>query len=186
VIRAFDAFSLPLLRWFDPEDAHRMAIQGLKLLPPVRSKPDDAKLALRAFGLNFPNPVGLAAGVLLLQVALGRVKGSALLRVCSLALIPFIAFAVWGYASWSTMGLTFPSDLFPQDVVASVTGLSGFGAGLAGTLFTLAVGKLVDKFSYFPAFFAAATLPLLATAAVLFLPSPRTESTQAQSARVRK
>jgi dihydroorotate dehydrogenase len=62
VIRAFDAFSLPLLRWFDPEDAHRMAIQGLKLLPPIRLRPDDPKLAVRAFGLNFPNPVGMAAG----------------------------------------------------------------------------------------------------------------------------
>jgi dihydroorotate dehydrogenase len=62
VIRAFDAFSLPLLRWFDPEDAHRMAIQGLRLLPPVRQRPDDPKLAVRAFGLNFPNPVGMAAG----------------------------------------------------------------------------------------------------------------------------
>ena len=62
MIRAFDAFSLPLLRWFDPEDAHRMAIQGLRLLPPVRLKPDDAKLAVRAFGLNFPNPIGMAAG----------------------------------------------------------------------------------------------------------------------------
>ncbi len=62
MIRAFDAFSLPLLRWFDPEDAHRMAIQGLKLLPPIRSQPDDPKLAVRAFGLNFPNPIGMAAG----------------------------------------------------------------------------------------------------------------------------
>jgi dihydroorotate dehydrogenase len=62
VIRAFDAFSLPLLRWFDPEDAHRLAIQGLKLLPPMRPRPDDAKLAVRAFGLNFPNPIGIAAG----------------------------------------------------------------------------------------------------------------------------
>jgi dihydroorotate dehydrogenase len=62
VIRAFDAFSLPLLRWFDPEDAHRLAIQGLKLLPPLRPRPDDAKLAVRAFGLNFPNPIGMAAG----------------------------------------------------------------------------------------------------------------------------
>jgi len=62
VIRAFDAFSLPLLRWFDPEDAHRMAIQGLKLLPPMRPRPDDPKLAVRAFGLNFPNPIGMAAG----------------------------------------------------------------------------------------------------------------------------
>ena len=62
MIRAFDAFSLPLLRWFDPEDAHRMAIQGLRLLPPMRARPDDPKLAVRAFGLNFPNPIGMAAG----------------------------------------------------------------------------------------------------------------------------
>ena len=62
MIRAFDTLSLPVLRWFDPEDAHRLAIQGLRLLPPLRHRPDDAKLAVRAFGLNFPNPVGLAAG----------------------------------------------------------------------------------------------------------------------------
>jgi dihydroorotate dehydrogenase len=63
VIRAFDAFSLPLLRWFDPEDAHRMAIRGLRLLPPVKPRTDDDhKLAVRAFGLNFPNPIGMAAG----------------------------------------------------------------------------------------------------------------------------
>ena len=62
MIRAFDAFSLPLLRWFDPEDAHRLALQGLKLLPVARPRGDDQKLAVRAFGLNFPNPVGIAAG----------------------------------------------------------------------------------------------------------------------------
>ena len=62
MIRAFDTFSLPLLRWLDPEDAHRLAIQGLRLLPPIRPRADDPKLAVRAFGLNFPNPVGMAAG----------------------------------------------------------------------------------------------------------------------------
>ena len=62
MIRAFDTFSLPLLRWLDAEDAHRLAIQGLKLLPAMRPRPDDGKLAVRAFGLNFPNPVGMAAG----------------------------------------------------------------------------------------------------------------------------
>ena len=62
MIRAFDAFSLPLMRWFDPEDAHRLAIQGLRLLPAMRPRPDDPKLAVRAFGLNFPNPIGMAAG----------------------------------------------------------------------------------------------------------------------------
>ncbi|NEV80852.1 dihydroorotate dehydrogenase (quinone), partial [Rhodopseudomonas sp. BR0C11] len=62
MIRAFDAVSLPLLRWLDPEDAHRLAIQGLKLWPPVKPRVDDSKLAVRAFGLNFSNPVGIAAG----------------------------------------------------------------------------------------------------------------------------
>lgn len=62
MIRAFDAFSLPVLRWLDPEDAHRLAIQGLRFLAPVKPRPDDPKLAVRAFGLNFPNPIGMAAG----------------------------------------------------------------------------------------------------------------------------
>src|SRR6187401_3178452 len=39
-----------------------MAIQGLRLLPPTRPRPDDSNLAVRAFGLNFPNPIGMAAG----------------------------------------------------------------------------------------------------------------------------
>ncbi|UPK36291.1 quinone-dependent dihydroorotate dehydrogenase [Bradyrhizobium sp. 186] len=62
MIRAFDALSLPMLRWLDPEDAHRLAIQGLRFLPPGKPRPDDPKLAVRAFGLNFPNPIGMAAG----------------------------------------------------------------------------------------------------------------------------
>ena len=80
-----------------------------------------------------------------------------------------ICVALWGYASWSTMGLTLPSDLFPQDVVATVTGLSGFAAGLAGVAFTYAVGITVDRFSYGPAFWVAAVMPLGATASLLLL-----------------
>src|SRR5579862_9191933 len=86
--------------------------------------------------------------------------------------LAMICLALWGYASWSTMGLTLPSDLFPQDVVATVTGLSGFAAGLAGTAFTIAVGVLVDRLSYGPAFLLAGLLPLFATAALFFLVSP--------------
>jgi ACS family hexuronate transporter-like MFS transporter len=93
--------------------------------------------------------------------------------------LALICFALWGYASWSTMGLTLPSDLFPEDVVATVTGLSGLAAGLAGTAFTLAVGILVDRFSYRPAFLAAGLLPLFATASVLLLVRPRTRNPEA-------
>jgi ACS family hexuronate transporter-like MFS transporter len=83
--------------------------------------------------------------------------------------LALICVALLGYAAWSTMGLTLPSDLFPPDVVASVTGLSGLGAGAVSTVFTLLIGALVDRFSYLPAFIVAATMPLLATAAVLLL-----------------
>jgi ACS family hexuronate transporter-like MFS transporter len=83
--------------------------------------------------------------------------------------LAFICLALFGYASWSTMGLTLPSDLFPSEIVATVTGLTGLAAGLSGTLFTLLVGTLVDHFSYLPAFIVAATAPVVATVSVVFL-----------------
>src|SRR5256886_13889741 len=39
-----------------------MADHGLRFLPPGKPRADDPKLAVRAFGLNFPNPIGMAAG----------------------------------------------------------------------------------------------------------------------------
>jgi MFS transporter, ACS family, hexuronate transporter len=83
-----------------------------------------------------------------------------------------ICIALWGYASWSKMGLTLPSDLLPHDVVATVTGLSGLAAGLVSVAFTFAVGVLVDRFSYTPAFLAAGLMPLCATACVFLLIRP--------------
>ena len=91
--------------------------------------------------------------------------------------LALICVALWGYASWSTMGLTLPSDLFPQEVVATVTGLSGFAAGLAGAAFTFAVGFLVDRFSYGPAFLIAGLLPIVATASLFLLISAPTTTT---------
>jgi MFS transporter, ACS family, hexuronate transporter len=85
------------------------------------------------------------------------------------AALALICLALWGYASWSTMGLTLPSDLFPEDIVATVTGLSGLAAGLAGAAFTFIVGLTVDRFSYGPAFLAAGLLPLAATASLFLL-----------------
>ena len=62
MIGLFDRLSRPLLRALDPEDAHGLAIKALRYMPVSRSAPDTPDLAVRAFGLNFPNPVGLAAG----------------------------------------------------------------------------------------------------------------------------
>jgi len=53
----------PLLRCLDPERAHALTIAALKRgLVPRPPVPDDPILRQRVWGLEFPNPVGLAPG----------------------------------------------------------------------------------------------------------------------------
>ncbi|QIB34458.1 quinone-dependent dihydroorotate dehydrogenase [Ancylobacter pratisalsi] len=54
--------ALPFARLLDPETAHGLALRALSCLPPRPAGADDGRLAVEAFGLSFPNPVGLAAG----------------------------------------------------------------------------------------------------------------------------
>ncbi len=60
-MRAAELFE-PLVKRLPPETAHRAAILGLKLAPPLAAKRADPRLAVQVLGLSFPNPVGLAAG----------------------------------------------------------------------------------------------------------------------------
>ncbi len=57
-------FSLvkPALHSLDAETAHQLTIRSLSLMPASAAAKDDPRLAVEAFGRNFPNPVGLAAG----------------------------------------------------------------------------------------------------------------------------
>jgi len=52
----------PLLHALDAEAAHGLTVGLLKLLPAPAAGPVDSRLAVSAFGLDFPNPLGLAAG----------------------------------------------------------------------------------------------------------------------------
>ncbi len=62
MIALFDRLAAPLLRRLDPETAHALALTVLKHAPLPPPGADDERLSMRAFGLTFPNPVGLAAG----------------------------------------------------------------------------------------------------------------------------
>ena len=54
---------LPILRRMDPERAHSVALAALRLRLAGRySEPDDPCLRVTALGLDFGNPIGLAAG----------------------------------------------------------------------------------------------------------------------------
>ena len=53
----------PVLRLIDAERAHGLALRALRAgLAGADSAPDDPRLAVRAMGLHFRNPIGLAAG----------------------------------------------------------------------------------------------------------------------------
>jgi dihydroorotate dehydrogenase len=63
VIRYYGALARPLLSRLAPETAHWLTLTALAHLPlPPPPRTDDPRLAVKAFGLEFPNPIGLAAG----------------------------------------------------------------------------------------------------------------------------
>jgi dihydroorotate dehydrogenase len=62
LIGLLDAVTRALLLRLDAERAHRLAIEALALLPLPPAAPDDPRLGAEVFGLEFPNPIGLAAG----------------------------------------------------------------------------------------------------------------------------
>lgn len=62
MIGLFERLARPFLHMLDPEDAHGLAIRLLKFAPLPPAAADDKRLAMRVFGLNFPNPIGIAAG----------------------------------------------------------------------------------------------------------------------------
>ena len=91
------------------------------------------------------------------------------------AIIALFAISTFSYAAWSTMGLTFPADLYPSGAVATVSGMSGAAAGLGTIISTLLIGKVTDRYSFEPVLIVASLLPVLATILVFVLIRPPEE-----------
>ena len=84
-------------------------------------------------------------------------------------LVGCFAMSTLAYAAFSTMVLNLPADIYPTGSVASVSGMSGTGAGI-GTIFaTYAIGVVADRYSFEPILIAASLIPLAATVAVVVL-----------------
>jgi ACS family hexuronate transporter-like MFS transporter len=77
------------------------------------------------------------------------------------------------YAAWSTMALTLPSDVYPNHWVATVSGLSGAGAGVGTIISTYLIGWTADRYSFEPILVVASLVPLGATIAVLAMVRPK-------------
>jgi ACS family hexuronate transporter-like MFS transporter len=66
----------------------------------------------------------------------------------------------------------FVADIFPQQTVGQVTGLTGIADNLMSVTLMLTTGIVLDRFSYFPVFMGAAMLPLIQFACVIWLLGP--------------
>ena len=67
------------------------------------------------------------------------------------------------------MVLNLPADVYPTGSVATVSGMSGTGAGIGTIAATYLIGRVADARSFEPVLIGASLIPLLATVAVLAL-----------------
>jgi len=114
--------------------------------------------------------VGTARKAVIVVCALGMTLIAAAAFATSLWwLTACFAISTLSYAALSTMVLNLPADVYPTHSVASVSGMSGTGAGIGTIAATYLTGVVADRYSFEPILIAASLVPLAAAAAVLLL-----------------
>lgn len=83
--------------------------------------------------------------------------------------LALICVASFGIGTFAATWIGAVGDMFPQSVVARVTGLAGMAEGCVNMVLTLATGAVVDRYSYFPVFIGAGLIPGLALASLFVL-----------------
>jgi ACS family hexuronate transporter-like MFS transporter len=78
-------------------------------------------------------------------------------------IVALFAWSTFAYAACSTMFLSLPADVFHTRAVASVSGLSGTGAGIGTLITTYLIGWAADRFSFQPVILVASIVPCIAT-----------------------
>jgi ACS family hexuronate transporter-like MFS transporter len=66
--------------------------------------------------------------------------------------------AMFGHQLYSTIVQTLVADMFPSKIVGSVSGLMGCAATYGAMLFSLAIGFVIEKYGYSPAFIISGLL----------------------------
>ncbi len=113
----------------------------------------------------------------------GRARGTAILLAAALTpvgiliagarseagAVALISVVLFGFQFWVNNVQTLTSDFFPNELVASISGLAGTGAGVGAMIFIFSTGWIVDHFGYTPVLIASGLLIPAATAALAWL-----------------
>jgi len=114
--------------------------------------------------------VGAARKTVIVVCALGMTLIAAAAFVSSLwSITACLAISTLCYAALSTMVLNLPADIYPTHSVASVSGMSGTGAGVGTIIATYLTGVVADHYSFAPILVVASLVPLVAAGAILAL-----------------
>jgi ACS family hexuronate transporter-like MFS transporter len=95
-------------------------------------------------------PLGIAAAML--PVSLFITDASLPMAIL------FFGMAMFGHQAYSTIVQTLVADLFPSQLVGSVSGLMGLAATYGAMLFSFAIGFVIEHYGYGPAFFISGLL----------------------------
>ena len=87
-------------------------------------------------------------------------------------LIGLFSFATFAYAACSTIFISLPSDVFQSSAVATVSGMSGFGAGMVTVVTTALIGHVADRISFQPIIIVASMAPCVAALIMITLVRP--------------
>jgi ACS family hexuronate transporter-like MFS transporter len=81
--------------------------------------------------------------------------------------LALFSIATFGHMAWGTNQLTLHSDLFPEERVATIMGITGAAGSIGGIIAGQSMGGLVDQLgTYLPVFITTACLHPLAGALV--------------------
>lgn len=150
-------------------------------------KPEESLLAFWApfLAADIGNFAGGGASSLLIQRGWPLIRArkvvalTCALGMSSLATVAYLdgfatlvicfSLATFCYAAFSTIVLALPADLYPTRSVASVSGMSGTGAGIGTIIATYLTGFAADHYSYKPVLIVASILPVIAGALLMVL-----------------
>lgn len=85
------------------------------------------------------------------------------------AIAALFAVSTFAYASFSTMAIVLAPDLFQNEAVATVSGMSGTAAGLGTIAATKLIGYVADHYSFAPIMIGASVIPVIGAILVLLL-----------------
>ncbi len=150
-------------------------------------KPEESLLAFWApfLAADIGNFAGGGASSLLIQRGWPLIRArkvvalTCALGMSSLATVAYLdgfatlvicfSLATFCYAAFSTIVLALPADLYPTRSVASVSGMSGTGAGIGTIIATYLTGFAADHYSYKPVLIVASILPVIAGTLLMVL-----------------